>query len=55
MTYFQNPFPSEFRGNWVLGDRQHSLTFVCSSNVASSDNSTYSLNFMMYIYTYCNY
>jgi hypothetical protein len=37
MAYFQNPFPSEFRGNWVLGDRQYSLTFVCPPNVGRSE------------------
>jgi hypothetical protein len=37
MTYFQNPFASEFRGNWVLGDRQHSLTFSCPANTGRSD------------------
>ena len=30
--YFQNPFTDEFRGNWVLGDRQFSLTFPCPVN-----------------------
>ena len=37
MAYFQNPFPSEFRGNWVLGDRQYSLTFVCPPNNGRSE------------------
>lgn len=37
MAYFQNPFPSEFRGNWVLGDRQYSLTFVCPPNAGRSE------------------
>lgn len=37
MTYFQNPFASEFRGNWVLGDRQYSLTFSCPANTGRSD------------------
>ena len=27
MTFFQNPFAKEFQGYWLLGDRQHSLTF----------------------------
>jgi hypothetical protein len=44
MTYFQNPFPSEFRGNWVLGDRQHSLTFVCPGNSGRSYEVIYSWN-----------
>jgi hypothetical protein len=30
--YFQNPFTDEFRGNWVLGDRQQALTFPCPVN-----------------------
>lgn len=37
MSYFQNPFSSEFRGSWVLGDRQHSLTFSCPANTGRSD------------------
>lgn len=32
MAFFQNLFNQEFRGNWVLGDRQHSLTFSCPAN-----------------------
>jgi len=36
MAYFQNPFASEFRGSWVLGDRQYSLTFVCPPNTGRS-------------------
>lgn len=37
MAYFQNPFPTEFRGNWVLGDRQYSITFVCPPNTGRSE------------------
>jgi hypothetical protein len=37
MTYFQNPFASEFRGNWVIGDRQYSMSFVCPCNAGRSD------------------
>ena len=37
MTYFQNPFAAEFRGNWVIGDRQYSMTFVCPCNAGRSD------------------
>lgn len=37
MAYFQNPFPAEFRGNWVLGDRQYSITFVCPPNAGRSE------------------
>lgn len=32
MSFFQNLFLEEFRGNWVLGDRQHIPTFVCPPN-----------------------
>ena len=32
MSFFQNPFCGEFRGNWVLGDRQHCPTFVVKGN-----------------------
>lgn len=37
MAYFQNPFPVEFRGNWVLGDRQYSIAFVCPPNTGRSE------------------
>jgi hypothetical protein len=37
MAYFQNPFPIEFRGNWVLGDRQYSIAFVCPPNAGRSE------------------
>lgn len=36
--YFQNPLNDEFRGNWVLGDRQYSLTFICLGNKNIYDN-----------------
>ena len=32
MPFFQNLFCEEFRGNWVLYDRQHIPTFVCKAN-----------------------
>ena len=32
MSFFQNVFAEEFRGNWVLGDRQQALTFICPAN-----------------------
>lgn len=32
MSFFQNPFMSEFRGNWVLGDRHHIPAFVVPGN-----------------------
>ena len=37
MSFFQNPFTDEFRGSWVLGDRQQSLTFVCPGNKGRGD------------------
>ena len=37
MAFFQNVFNTEFRGNWVLGDRQYSLVFVCPPNLNSSN------------------
>lgn len=33
MSFFQNPFPDEFRNNWLLGDRHHIPTFVCPANL----------------------
>lgn len=32
MPFFQNPFPSDFYGYWVLADRQASLDFKCPRN-----------------------
>ena len=37
MSFFQNPFPAEFRGFWSLSDRQFSLTFNCPGNSARSE------------------
>lgn len=34
--FFLNPFAEEFRGNWVLGDRAQSLTFICPPNTGRS-------------------
>jgi hypothetical protein len=31
-VFYQNVFVSEFRGDWVLGDRQYSPTFRCLGN-----------------------
>jgi len=33
MAFFQNLFNQEFQGNWVIGDRQYSMTFKCPPNV----------------------
>lgn len=35
MPYFQNPFNQEFRGNWILGDRQYTVNFVIKGNINS--------------------
>ncbi len=32
MPFYQNPFDEDFRGNWILDDRQLSLTFKCPGN-----------------------
>lgn len=37
MAFFQNLFNQEFRGNWVIGDRQYSLVFACPGNKNTSD------------------
>jgi hypothetical protein len=37
MAFFQNVFPWEFIGNWVLGDRQASLSFRCPANTGRGD------------------
>jgi hypothetical protein len=36
MPYFQNPFDQEFRGNWIIGDRQYTLNFNIPGNINSS-------------------
>lgn len=38
MSFFQNPFHNEFRGNMLLGDRQHIPTFVCPPNYGRGDD-----------------
>ena len=35
--FFQNVGESEFRGCWVLGDRQYVLEFICPPNLNKSD------------------
>lgn len=35
--FFQNLLSQEFRGNWVLGDRQYVIEFVCPANQNSSN------------------
>lgn len=44
MSFFQNLFNSEFRGNWTLDDKKYSLTFICPANQNSSNfQSTYNV------------
>jgi hypothetical protein len=42
MSFFQNPFLDEFRGNWLLGDRQHIPTFVLPGNAGRGKEIVYS-------------
>lgn len=37
MAFFQNLFNQEFRGTWVLGDRQYSINFTCPPNQNNFD------------------
>lgn len=37
MTYFQNPFTSDFEGSWLLADRHHSPKFVCPRNAGRGE------------------
>lgn len=37
MSFFQNVFNQEFRGTWVLTDRQYSINFTCPPNRNTSD------------------
>lgn len=37
MSFFQNVFSKEFRGVWLLGDRQYSLDFNCPPNTNTSN------------------
>lgn len=39
--FFQNPFASEFIGNWLLGDRQYVLEFRCPRNAGRGDEIVY--------------
>jgi len=41
MTYFQNPFPYDFRGIWTLADRQHSSNFSIPRNAGRGDEVLY--------------
>ncbi len=36
MSFFQNVFLEEFKGNWVLGDRQYSLSYNIKANKGRS-------------------
>lgn len=44
MSFFQNPFPDEFRGNWILGDRQYAPTFVLKGNLGRGKEIVYTWN-----------
>lgn len=37
MSFYQNVFNADFRGNWVLADRQQALTFICPQNAGRGD------------------
>jgi len=43
MSFFQNLFNQEFRGNWVLVDRQYSVAFTVAAN-KNSPNNQYAYN-----------
>mgnify|MGYP003969454863 CR=1 FL=1 len=51
MSWFQNPFFEEYLGNWVLGDRQHSLTFKCPRNAGRGESIVVSWNLPAYDFT----
>jgi len=44
MSFFQNPFNFDFRGNWILGDRQQSLVFECPRNNGRSEELVMAFN-----------
>jgi hypothetical protein len=41
MSFFMNPFTADFRGNWVLGDRQHQPTFICPRHSGRADDAVF--------------
>lgn len=43
MAFFQNLFNQEFQGNWVMGDRQYSITFKCPPNISSDYQMSYNV------------
>jgi hypothetical protein len=51
MSWFQNPFFEEYRGNWVLGDRQQSPTFICPRNAGRGEELVVSWNIPAYDFT----
>jgi len=51
MSWFQNPFFEEYLGNWVLGDRQYSLTFKCPRNAGRGESIVVSWNLPAYDFT----
>lgn len=44
MSFFQNPFNFDFRGNWILGDRQQALVFECPRNNGRSEELVMAFN-----------
>lgn len=42
MSFFQNPFPDEYRGNWLLGDRHHIPAYVLPPNLGRGKEIIYS-------------
>jgi hypothetical protein len=44
MPFFMNPFTADFRGNLLLGDRQHIPVFICPGNKGRADDVVYSWN-----------
>lgn len=41
MSFFQNPFNSDFEGNWLLGDRHYIPKFVIPGNKGRGEDSVY--------------
>lgn len=42
MSFFQNLFPADFEGSWLLGDRQHIPKFVVKSNAGRGNENVVS-------------
>lgn len=52
MSWFQNPFFEDYRGNWVLGDRQHAPTFICPRNAGRGEELVVSWNLPAPLYDF---